>query len=303
MVSEPPRARAESRASQDPRRHPAALAAAITAAWRPYRWRAYGAAILTGLLLGGVGGPIVTTSLIMVLALAGVMTEAVLWPNIVWSLAFALSVPVVGATLYAYWQPRRLRMAAQAYLWMAWRAEDRWAEVMGTRPVPRDEPAIRRTLASVPATPETAGERCGLWIALLETDNARAAAAEMPDLTGLDRFARTGALWLIDFTEGSSAPLAQLETLADALSDPDDRIGAAASVAVNRARVAIAEDRDWQAPLAAIRDSLGDTPERIYNRFLWWTTFRALLVATAAGVAIFWAAVYALGPYFPISLP
>ncbi len=34
---------------------------------------------------------------------------------------------------------------------------------MGAAPVPRDEAGIRRTLASMPATPGTAVERYGLW--------------------------------------------------------------------------------------------------------------------------------------------
>ena len=289
MVSGPSPAPSDRQAPQDARRHPAAVAAAITAAWRPYRWRAYGGGLLAGLLIGGVGGPIVTTSMLMALAMAGVTSEAASWPNVVWSLAFALSVPVVGATLYAYWQPRRLRMAAQTYLWVAQRAEAHWAEVMRARPVPRDERGIRQTLASMPGTPETARERFGLWLALLETDNARAAAAEIPGVTDVDRFSRPATLWLVDFVEGSTAPPDALQSLADAISDPDDRVEATAIVAVNRARVAISEDRDWQAPLTAVRPSLGDTPERIHNRFLWWAAFRALLVSMAVGVAVFWA--------------
>ena len=155
----------------------------------------------------------------------------------------------------------------------------------------------------MPATPETAVERFGLWMALLDTGNARAAAAEIPDVTDRDRFSRSATLWLADFVEGSTAPLDTLQTLADAIADPDDRIEATAIVAVHWSRVAIAEDDDWQAPLAAIRPRLGDTAERIHNRFLWRAAFRALLVSMAAGVAIFWAAVLALRPYFPISAP
>jgi hypothetical protein len=111
------------------------------------------------------------------------------------------------------------------------------------------------------------------------------------------------ALWLVDFVDGSTAPLDTLQTLADAIADPDDGVEATAFVAVNRAQVAISEDRDWQAPLAAVRPSLGDTPERIHNRFLWRAAFRALLVSMAVGVAIFWAAVLVLGPYFANSAP
>lgn len=238
--------------------------------------------------------------MLMALAIAGVTTNGSSWPDIVWTLAFALSVPVVGATLYAYWQPRNLRMAAQAYLWVAQRAEDRWAEVV-KGPVPRDEPGIRQALASMPGTLETARERFGLWLALLETDHARAAAAEIPDGTDRDRFSRSAMVWLVDFVEGSTAPPDGLQTLANAISDSDDRVEATAIVAVNRAQVAISENGDWQAPLAAVRPSLEDRAERIHNRFLWWPTFWTLLITTAVGVAIFWAAVYALGPHFPIS--
>jgi hypothetical protein len=288
------------RQSLDPKRHPAALAGAITEAWRPYRWRAYGAGILAGLFVGGVLAPIATTSLLLALYLAGAADpDGVPWFEGVWSIAFALTVPVVGATVFARWQPRRFRMAAQTYVWLATRAEKNWARVFGAQPVPRDEAGTRAVLASIPESPETAGERFGLWIALVELDRARAAAAGIPEKTAHDRYTRAAAFWLADFIAGTTHPLESLQPLADAIDEPDQQLEAAVTIAVNRARVALSEGKDWQAPLAAARDRLGTSAGHSYDRLIWWPTFRTLIISTSIGVTVFWLALVGLGPYFP----
>jgi hypothetical protein len=89
--------------------------------------------------------------------------------------------------------------------------------------------------------------------------------------------------------------------LVGAIDEPDKQVEAAVAIAVNRARVALSEGQDWQAPLAAVRDRLGTSPERSYDRLLWWPTFRRLLISTCVGVAVFWLAVRSLGQYFPIA--
>ena len=288
--------------SLDPKRHPAALARAIAEAWRPYRWRAYGIGILAGLFAGGVAAPVATTSLLFALYFAGAALPAdTPWFEGVWSLAFALTVPAVGATAFARWQPPRLRMAAQTYIWLATRAEENWARVFGTQPVPRDEASMRAVLASTAETPDTAGERFGLWIALLELDRARAAAAEMPETTANDRYNHSAAVWLADFVAGTTHPLESLQPLVDAIDDSNERVEAGVTMAVNRARVALSEGQDWRAPLEAARDRLGTSLEGSYDRLVWWPTFRRLLVSTSVGVSVFWLTLLGLGRYFPIA--
>ncbi len=279
----------------DPKRHPAALAGAIGEAWRPYRWRAIVTGALGGIFVGGIVTPVVTTSLVMLLAISGVARLNGAWLGHVWMVAFALTVPAVGGLAYARWQPHRLRMAAQTYIWLATRAEEHWKRLLGGRPIPRDERGMRAALASMSETPDTARERFGLWIALLELDRARVAAAEMPEASPRDRYDRAAAMWLVDFVGGTTQPLDPLERLVDAIEDPDEQIEAGVALAADRARIALVEGNDWRAPLAAARDRLGVTAERWHNRMLFWPMFRTLFIAAAIGVAIFWLAVLGLG--------
>jgi hypothetical protein len=287
----------------DPARHPAALAGVITRAWRPYRWRACAVGIVAGLLAGGVIAPIVTTSFTIALAAAGaqLQTRFPLW-EVVWSLVFVGAAPGVGAAVFARWQPTTLRDAAQVYVWLALRAEANWARSFGTRPVPRDEQGTRAFLATLQPTAETASERYGLWLAVLELDRAREAIAQMPEATPLDRFTRASASWLADFVGGTTQPLEPIEELARHLNDPDERVEATVTIAVNRARVALADGRDWRVPLAEARPSLDAGADEMYQQFVSQPVFRLLLVNTIVGVVVFWAAMFVLGPYFPLRM-
>lgn len=285
----------------DPKRHPAALSNAIAGAWRPYRLRSYVVGVLAGLFVGGVVAPIATTSLLLMLYLAGLSPgDGVRWWEGVWIAAFAVTFAIVGATAFARWQPQRLRMAAETYIWLATRAEENWARVFGALPVPRKERDMRAVLASIPETPATAGERFGLCIGLLELDRARAAAAEMPQASAIERYHRSSADWLVDFIAGATHSLDPLQLLVAAIDDPGEQLEAAVGVALSQARVAVSEGQDWQLPLAEIRHRLGTAPDSDYRRFVWRPAFRSLLIATAVGVSVFWLAVIVLKPYFPI---
>src|SRR4029077_16865405 len=186
----------------------------------PYRLRAYLVGVLAGLFVGDVVAPIATTSLLLGLYLARLAPdEGGPWPEGVWTVAFAVTFAIVGATAFARWQPRRLRMAVETYIWLATRAEEDWARVFGAQPAPRRERDMRAALASTPATPDTAGERFGLCIGLLELDRARAAAAEMPQTSATERYHRSSAFWLGDFVAGATHPLDPLQVLVDAIDD------------------------------------------------------------------------------------
>jgi hypothetical protein len=267
----------------------------ITNAWRPYRWRAYAVGVIAGVFAAGIVAPIVTASAELLLALAGVpiATTVPVW-ELIWSLVFVVTVPVVGARVFARWQPEPLRGAAQSYLWLALRAEANWATRFGTQPVPRDEQTTRSFLASVPSTPETAGERYGLWVGVLELDRAREAIAQMPAGTPHDGFNRASALWLVDFVGGVTHPIEPLDDMARQINDPTDRLEAFVTIAVNRARAALADGRDWRLPLAAARASLDAEIDLTYEQFVSRPTFRTLLASTAVGVVVFWAAVFVL---------
>jgi len=287
----------------DPKRHPAAVANAISIAWRRYRWRAYAVGIAAGLFAGGVIAPIATTTVQLILAFAGVPESRGPWWEIVWSIAFAATVPFVSATVFARWHPQRLREAAQTYLWLARRAEENWARRFGATPAPRDPKSIRAMLNSIPESPDTAGERFGMWIALLELERARAAGEEMPDKTVEDRFNRNAAFWLVDFVAGATRPIEPLQLLADTIEEPGKRLEGIVTVSVDRARAAVAEHGDWQGTLAAVRARLGSAPEAVYHRFLWHPTFRTALISTAVAVIVFWIAVWIVEPYLPLPSP
>ena len=100
-------------------RHPSALADAISAAWRPYRWRAYAVGLAAGFVAGGVVAPLVTTPAEIVLSLAGFSPSTTRWPEVVWLAVFVVTMAAATTVTFARWQPRQLRMAAEAYIWLA----------------------------------------------------------------------------------------------------------------------------------------------------------------------------------------
>ena len=284
-----------------PARHPAALAVAIFHAWRPYRWRGYAAGVIAGIVAGGIVAPLVTTTLTLPGALAGVVDDRGLpWAGVVWTLAFALTAPFAGALAYARWQPRDLRDAAQSYLWLAQESEAHWRDSTGRATVPRDEAGMREFLRTEAPTPRNAGERFGMWIALLDVTQARAAIAEMPRDTPGDRFGQASAAWLAGFVAGDAPAfsLEDLEALAQAIDQEHERREALVTVALQRGRAAVAAGGDWRAPLAAVRPRLGPAPDAIYARVVWRPAFRQLLVACLSGTAVYWVAWLLLEPYY-----
>ena len=214
-----------------------------------------------GILAGGILGPLVTVSLAFALGLAGVTIDPLTpWAEIVWSGVFAVTFAAAGAWAVARWLPRDFKAATETYLWLAVRAEAHWHELFGDAAVPRSRSAMRAFIAATPETPETAGERFGIWMALGDLASARRVIEQMPDDTGSARHARASATWLVDLAAGSPGDLAALRSTAAALDDPDERLEAEVEVAVDAARVEVAAGRDWKPPLVAIRERLGPEP-------------------------------------------
>ena len=122
---------------------------------------------MVGILAGGILGPLVTVSLAFVVGLAGVTIDPLTpWAEIVWSGVFAVTFAAAGAWAVARWLPRDFKAATETYLWLAVRAEAHWHELFGDAAVPRSKSAMRAFIAATPETPETAGERFGIWMAL-----------------------------------------------------------------------------------------------------------------------------------------
>ena len=284
----------------DPARHPAAIASAISGEWRTYRWRGYAAGFLVAVVAGGVVAPVLTSTAIMASAAAGSdISTRIPWDTMAWSAVFGLVAPWASATLFSRWQTRSFRHAAETYLWLALRAEQDWSRTFSGAPVPRDERSIRGFLSSAAELPETALERSGMWLAILEIDRARAVAATIPDATPRGRFDRAATHWLADFMAGTTRSLEPIERLVVMMPEGDDRIEASAWTALGHARVALAEGRDWRVPLASVRKDLGTEPERTYRRVVWWPAFRQLLWIYLVGLVTYWIAHVALGPLFP----
>ena len=108
-------ARARRRAAR-----PGALADAMTRGWRPYRWRGYAVGVVAGLALGGIVAPILTTSVALGLALAGITVDPrVPWAEVVWSVTFVVTFAAVGAWAVARWLPAAFRDALESYVWIA----------------------------------------------------------------------------------------------------------------------------------------------------------------------------------------
>ena len=244
---------------------------------------------MLGILAGGILGPLLTVSLAIVVGLAGVTIDPLTpWAEIVWSGVFALTFAAAGAWAVARWLPHDFQAATETYLWLAVRAEAHWHELFGDAAVPRSRSAMRAFIAATPETPETAGERFGIWMALGDLDAARRVVEQMPDDTGSARHARASAVWLVDFAAGSPADLAALRATGAALDDADERLEAEVEVAVDAARIEVAAGRDWKPPLLAVRERLGPEPTAILWRHAWPPAFRGMFAAAVVGAAAFW---------------
>jgi hypothetical protein len=272
-------------ASDAERRRPGALADAMTRGWRPYRWRGYAVGVVAGIALGGIVAPILTTSVVIGLALAGITVDPrVPWAEVAWSVTFVVTFAAVGAWAVARWLPAAFRDALESYVWIAWR------HVFGDRPVPRSQSALRDFVEATPETAETAGERVAAWLALGDVDAARRCVSQMTTDTPTARYARDGSAWLVEFVGGSTGDLVPLREGAAEIEDPDDRLAAEVELAANTARIELAAGRDWRPPLAQVRGRLGAEPSDLLWQLAWPSTFRGMLAAAAIGVAAFWVA-------------
>jgi hypothetical protein len=271
-----------------PGREAAALADAISRAWQPYRWRAYVAGIVVGILIGGVPAAIATTMLALIVALAGIEIDPMLpWAEILWTAAFVLAFAASGAWALARWLPQPFKAATETYLWLADQAETHWREQFGV-PVPRTPASMRAFLAATPATSETAGERYGIYMGLGDLTGARREIEAMPAATPVERHQVAAATWLADLAAGGDPSLEPLRAAAEAITDPAERREADVEVALSESRLALAQGRDWMAPAAAIRDRLGSEPDPLMWRLAGVPAFRSMLAAGTVGVAAYW---------------
>jgi hypothetical protein len=272
----------------DPRRHPAALSNAISRRWRPYRFRAYVLGALAGFLFGGIVAPIATTIVgLLVVALTSLPAFSVPWTEVAWTVVFVVVFARVGSWAIARWLPRDFRAASEAYLWLAMRAEAHWRESLGV-PIPRTVAAQRAFLDATPVVPETAGELAGIWLSLGDLDTAREVITRMPESTPVERQGKAATTWLVGFVGGDDGDLAALEASLGQVWDSDAWLEGYVDLAVDAARVAFARRGDWIAPMAGVRERLGEEPSRLMWQFAAKPAFRMMLAFGAIGVTAFW---------------
>jgi hypothetical protein len=261
----------------------------MSRAWRPYRLRAYVLGLVAGIMVGGIPTAIATTAVVFALSLVGItIAPAVPWDEVIWSAAFVVAFAAVGAWAVVRWLPHDFKAATETYVWLASRADEHWREEFGGAPVPRAAGAMRAFLDSMPATPATAHQRSGLYLALGDIEAARHETEQMPVGTALERYQRAAVSWLVDFVAGGDHPLEPVRTAAAAIDDPADHLEADVEVALNEARVAVARGGDWMTPAAAIRGRLGDEPSRLIWHLGWGPAFRTMLSAATIGVVLYW---------------
>jgi hypothetical protein len=241
-----------------------------------------------GILVGGVPAVIVTTTLALIVAIAGIEIDPALpWAEILWTAAFVLAFAASGAWALARWLPQPFKAATETYVWLAAQAETHWREQFGV-PVPRTPTTMRAFLAATPATPETAGERYGISMGLGDLTGARHEIEAMPVATPVERYQVAAATWLADFASGSDPSLEPLRAAAEAITDPAERREADVEVALSESRLALAQGRDWIAPAAAVRGRLGSEPDPPMWQLAGVPTFRTLLAVGTIGVAAYW---------------
>jgi hypothetical protein len=180
-----------------------------------------------------------------------------------WVAGLVASLADVGIPLLLMGQRMRLAIAAETF--RNERVRRDWRARTGEFRQPRTPGAAQLWLEKHPPSEAIAAEIP--WIHLLAGDpgSARAALERLPTPTAAARFEKAELRWDVDFSTGMTTDLTQLRSAAAEIEDPDDRTFAEAEVAHLEARVALAEDRDWLAPLAHFGQLL---PGRGYRSLL-----------------------------------
>ncbi len=129
-------------------------------------------------------------------------------------------------------------------------------------------------------------------------DEARAAAAAMPDATPAERWARAEAMESIDWRAGGDGDIEALRAAAAELQPPDgdERLRAEVSIAAAEVKRRMADGRttpgDALEPLVQVRSLLGHRADGQVGRAL---RRRMLPLSIVVGL-VFGAALYVFGP-------
>jgi hypothetical protein len=188
------------------------------------------------------------------------------------------------APLWLLVQPSAVRRAHDVMTWLNGWETERWQHELGRR-----LPALpRATPAMVDRLPDTMGLR-PLRVELLAAsgrlDDARERVATLPRDTPWQRFEQAALTEWIAWWSGEPGDRTEMRRAAEEIPDEERRLAARAMVAAAEARQAATSGGDAIAPLAAVRDQLGDRPRRYafgYTAGIVGTVVLIGLVASAA---------------------
>jgi hypothetical protein len=211
-------------------------------------------------------------------------------PLLAWAPAAVGTFAVIACLLLPFLVRGDLRAALETFAWIGRWDALRWREVTGVRPAASPEQA-RDWLEANPIRGDAPAlqrlERIEPLLMVGDVDTARKIAAGLPVANPWDRFEALYQRAFVDFTGGVRVDPRPIAAAAAALTDEEERLRAAALLAVGRARLDLAAGKDWIAPLAEARPTIGQYADGVLRLEIWPTLFRLeIVVAVVAGAML-----------------
>lgn len=211
-------------------------------------------------------GPITTSELAAVVTIGGLGLAAPFIrlpvPGVVAAVAFVAIGTVLGSEAAIRAIPRRVRRGVEAVSFVGgW--EQRRARALGIKSIPTTPEAAGRWLEAHPERPEDRWFRIEVLLVAGRLDEAAEVAARLPADTPWERFDRVlNDDWIAWSGGDDGNPAAVREAAAGVGADGDEtRLRAEVAATIMEARRLAADGGDAIAPLAAVRDRLGDHPD------------------------------------------
>lgn len=219
------------------------------------------------------------------------------WPRIVGFAASVVIGSIAATEAYIRAIPDRSRRAWEAFSWLG-EHDLREAGDSAADPIPTTKAQAEDWLARHPDTSASHWIQVEVLELAGRFDEARAAAAAMPDTTPSQHWAKVEALSSVEWHAGGESDLAALRAAAEGLQPPDgdERLRAEVSIAAAEVRRRMADGRatpgDALDPLIEVRQRLGHRADGQVGRAL---RRRMLVLSVVVGLT-FGALVYVFGP-------
>jgi hypothetical protein len=271
-----------------------AMDAAVAAAVAKPSGRSFGdvgAAVRAPALIGpfGLSEVALLVALVGTWIIAGLLVPAT-WPEpLRIGILIALGA-ALGAEAFIRAMPAPAREAFEAFSWLGeWELAQ--ARALTGRGVPTNATAARRWLLANKDRQDLGWLGVEVLVLAKRLDEAKAAAARLPDASPGQRFERVGALDFADWFAGGEGDLPALEAAAVEVlpADGDARLRAEVAIAIAkvRRRMAAGEDPiEAGEPLREVRRRLGRRADGQVGRALRGRLVRALVVVGAVFAVI-----------------